>query len=368
VKHPDPHFIKAPDPGTPGKTPQIGGLAGESGESGDESKYRRVAKFLILIGADEAARILPHLEPGQIEAVSREIAAIRGITPEEGRKILGEFKSLLSSSYRFAGTSPGGPEAARRILYAAFGAERGEALLNKAIPFPKENPFNFLEDLAPEQGAILLKDESPAAAALILSRLSPSCSAAILAHFTPQHRTRTIRRIARQGAVSPEVLARITETLKEKALNFGGPARGGGDMPELNGKKALAEILRHGDYSLGEKILKDLAEQNPGLGKDLKEALLTPDDVVAMENTILQKKLGTMADRDIALLLKGKGREFTEKLLSNVSTQRAQEIREEGERMGPVPRRDVEEATRNFLDWLWQAGPEVLQTTKDVGV
>jgi flagellar motor switch protein FliG len=366
MKHPDPHFIKAPGPEAPGTTPQIGGFPGESGESGDESKYRRVAKFLILIGADEAARILPHLEPGQIEAVSREIAAIRGITPEEGREILGEFKSLLSSSYRFAGTSSGGPEAARRILHTAFGPERGEALLNKAIPFPKESPFNFLEDLTPEQGAILLREESPAVAALILSRLSPSRSAAILAQFTPQHRTQTILRIARQGAVSPEVLARITETLKEKALSFG--PGGGEDMPELNGTKALAEILRHGDYSLGEKILKDLAEENPGLGRDLKEALLTPEDLVTVDDKIVQKKLGTMADRDIALLLKGKGREFTEKLLSNVSTQRAQELREEGERMGPVPRRDVEEATRNFLDWLWQAGPEVLQTTKDVGV
>ncbi|MDR3146280.1 MAG: flagellar motor switch protein FliG, partial [Treponema sp.] len=38
-----------------------------------ESKYRRLAKFFVLIGAEEAARILPRLEPEQIEAVSREI-------------------------------------------------------------------------------------------------------------------------------------------------------------------------------------------------------------------------------------------------------------------------------------------------------
>jgi flagellar motor switch protein FliG len=371
MKRPDPHFIKtSQDTGAESEmdraVPQPEGQTAESRAAGEASKYRRTAKFLILIGADEAARILPHLDPDQIEAVSREIAAVRGITPEEGGEILGEFRTLLSSSYRFAGTPSGGPETARRILQAAFGAERAEALLNKALP--PEKPFSFLEDLEPEQTASLLKDESPAAAALVLSRLSPPCSAAVLARFNPQFRARTVRRIARPGPVSSAVLAAMSEALKEKALNLGGLAAGRGDMADIDGVKALARILRQGDASLGERILRDLGEQDPGVGRNLKEALLTPEDLSGVEDRALQRKLETMPDRDIALLLKGKGREFTEKLLSNVSGRRAQEIRDEGEQMGPVPRRDVEEATRNFLDWLWQSGPEVLQTTKDLGV
>jgi flagellar motor switch protein FliG len=369
MKRPDPHFFKTsqgktPEPEAALPAPRPEGRA-ESGAAGEESKYRRTAKFLILIGPEEAARILPHLEPEQIEAVSREIAGVRGIMPEEGEEILGEFRSLLSSSYRFTGTS-GGPEAARQILRAAFGPERAEALLNKALP--PEKPFGFLEDLTPEQTASLLEKESPATTALILSRLSPPCSAAVLARFSPQLRAQTVLRIARQGTVSSAVLAAISETLREKALNLGGLAAGREDMADINGVEALARILRQGDASLGEKILRDLEDENPGVGKDLKDALLTPDDVTGMDDRALQRKLETMPDRDIALLLKGKGRDFTGKLLSNVSGQRAREIREAGERMGPVPRREVEEATRNFLDWLWRAGPEVLQTTKDLGV
>jgi flagellar motor switch protein FliG len=324
-----------------------------------------VAKFLILIGADEAARILPHLEPGQIEAVSREIASIRGVTPEEEEEIMGEFKSLLSSSYRFAGSSSGGLEAAREILCAAFGAERAEAVLNKAIPFPKESPFNFLEDFTAEQIDLLLKDESAAAAALILSRLPSKLSAAVLARFAPGRRTETVRRIAHQGAVSPEVLKLVTETLKEKALALD---RRRGDKLEIDGAKALAEILRHGDYSLGDKILKDLAERDPGLGEGVKEKLLTLDDVATMDDKALQEKLRAMTDRDIALLLKGRGREFTEKLFANLSAQRGQAIREEGDLMGPVPRREADEAARLFLEWLWKAGPEVLWAAKDLGL
>ena len=38
---------------------------------GKDSVYRRVAKFLVLIGEDEAAKILPHLSESQIEKINR---------------------------------------------------------------------------------------------------------------------------------------------------------------------------------------------------------------------------------------------------------------------------------------------------------
>jgi flagellar motor switch protein FliG len=352
----DPPFIKTPETG--------------NRDSGAESRLRRTAKFLILIGAEEAARILPHLEPEQIEAVSREIAAIRGVGPEEGEEILREFKSLLSSPYRFGGVSSGGPEAARRILHAAFGAEKGEALLRRVLPFAGKGPFAFLEDFKPEQIGLLLRGESAAAAALILSRLSPKLSAEILA-LRPD-RTELARRIARGGQIAPEVLGRVAEALKEKALALGG----GTESLEIDGAKTLAEILRHGDYSLGDRILRELEEENPALGRDLREEMLVLDDAAGVNGRVLQEKLMTMGDRDIALLLKGRSQDFTEKLLANVSAERRLRILEEGELMGPVSRRDSEKAARSFLDWLRREGPQVFgpqalgarnpETTKDV--
>jgi flagellar motor switch protein FliG len=345
----DPHFIKQPEAG--------------NREGGAESKLRRTAKFLILIGAEEAARILPLLEPGQVEGISREIAAIRGIGAEEGEEILEEFRSLLSSPCRFGGASSGGPEAARRLLYAAFGAEKGEALLGKVLPLAGKRPFEFLEDFKPEQIHLLLRDESPAALALILSRLSPKLAAGALA-FRPD-RTELARRIAKGGQVSPEVLGQVAEALKEKALALGGGTEAGETL-EIDGGRALAEILRHGDYALGDRLLRELEEGDPALGRDLREKMLSLDDAAGMDDRVLQGKLRTMGDRDIALLLKGRGRDFTEKLLANVSAERRLRIQEEGEILGPVPRRDAEAAARSFLDWLWNEGPQVLGP-KDLG-
>ena len=46
------------------KVPENGGAAGKvkTGRAGKESSYRKVAKFLILIGADEAAKVLAGIE------------------------------------------------------------------------------------------------------------------------------------------------------------------------------------------------------------------------------------------------------------------------------------------------------------------
>jgi flagellar motor switch protein FliG len=177
-------------------------------DAAEDTKYRRVAKFLILIGGDEAAGILSKLDIDQVEAVSREIASIRGISGEEARLILDEFRSLLSLPYGYSGFSSGGVEEARRLLYTAFGPEKGESFLLKAVPEARENPLKFLEDFSGEQIALLLRDESPAAAALVLSRLPSRVSAAALVNTGAGRKLEIVKRIARLGQSSPEVLDR----------------------------------------------------------------------------------------------------------------------------------------------------------------
>ena len=136
-----------------------------------DSKYKRAAQFMVLIGSDEASKILPRLDPEQVAAISKEIVSIRSISPGEAEAVLEEFRSLLSPSYGYSGSSSGGLEEARRHLYAAFGPEKGEALLVKAVPEAAANPFDFLSDFSGEQLALLFRDESFAVCAMVF----PGC-------------------------------------------------------------------------------------------------------------------------------------------------------------------------------------------------
>jgi flagellar motor switch protein FliG len=331
--------------GVSGGLPQKSPLPPPEGDS----KYRRVAKFLILIGGDEAAGILSKLETDQVELVSTEIASIRGITVEEAESILAEFRSILDTGYRFSGGIGGGVETARRLLYAAFGPDQGEAYLSRAVPESKKNPLGFLEDFSGEQLALLLRAESPATFALVLSRLPAQLSAAVLAKIPGDLKPEILRRIAHLDTTPPEVLERVAAALREKARAIGG----GGEEPlRVDGMGALTAILKSSDLSFGDRLLEELEERDPGLGRNIKDRLYTLEDVIRADNRPIQEKLRVMSNRDIALLLKGRSGEFIEKIYANLSAGRRELIREESEITGPVPKVEADAVARDFLGWF----------------
>ncbi|MHC6203572.1 flagellar motor switch protein FliG [Breznakiellaceae bacterium SP9] len=320
-----------------------------------EQKYRKVAKFLILIGSEEASKILAQLEPSQIEAITKQIADIRSISQEESEQILQEFRLILATSYGLGGLSQGGIEAARKLLYEAFGPQKGEQLLHNSVPSSKVNPFSFLEDYSGEQLSFLLLDESPAVCALILARLSPELSAAVLAKIPPDRKLEIVLRIAKQGQTGPEVLQRVAAALHEKIKAAAGT---GFESTEIDGVNTLAAILKHSDISFGDKILGQLEDHDPELSKNLKERLYTLDDVVNAEDRPLQEKLRNMPDRDLVLLLKGRSDEFTQKILSNLSSNRRTRVMEETALMGKVPKKDADVVAHSFLAWFRAAREE----------
>ena len=313
------------------------------------NKYRRAAQLMVLIGSDEASKILLRLDPEQVTAISREIVSIRSISPQEAEAVLEEFRSLLSPSYGYSGSSSGGLEEARRHLYAAFGPERGEAILLKAIPEAAGNPFDFLSDFSGEQLALLFRDESPAACAMVFSRLPPKLSAATLANISPKKKPEIVKRIARLGETSPEVIERAAAAIREKARHFG---RSDADGGVIDGKGILAAILKHSDAAFGGWLLEEMEEDNPSLGREMKDRLYTLDDIAGAADRPIQEKLRTMDDRDIALLLHNRSEVFTRKIMMNLSTNRAARIREESEIIGPVPKIETEAAARDFLAWF----------------
>ena len=347
--------------GTPVAPPAAAGFAkipaapspGVAAGGEKESKYRRVAKFLILVGAEQAAGILANLEPAQVEEISREIATIRGITREESAEIFAEFQKLFSGDYDFSGRQAGGLEEARRLLYAAFGPERGEHFLKNAVPDARETSFAFLEDLSGEQIALVLRDESPATGALILSRIAPKSAAAALAKSDDKWKLDVARRIGRLGQVSPEVLEKTAQALREKTRKLGS-----GATHTVDGMGALASILKQSDVAFGDKILAELDDADPELGRELKERLYTLEDVVKSDNKALRVKLHGMSVKELAVLIKGRDEPFRDKILANISANRKIEVHEELDLMGPIPKKDSEASLKAFMDWFREGREE----------
>ena len=332
-------------------------LAG-GGSSGGDSVYRRVAKFLLLIGVNEAAKILPHLTADQTEKIIPELASIRSVDPDEASVIFAEFQSLLERSRQ-----SGGVQTARTILEKAFGADKAQAMLEKAVSYPDGTPFDYLQEISAERLSQLLKDESAPVQALVLSRLKPALAAAFIKSLDRERQKDIIGRMAKLSSISSEVVRRVDRAMREKSQTLSTETG-----TALDGRGVLAEILKKMDPESEKSILSVLDENDAELGADVRKRLFTLDDIIRADDRFIQETLRAMSDGDLALLIAGKPEEFREKILTNVSKGRGDSVLEEEQLKKPIRKRDADEVTDAFFGTLrraWEQGKLVIKGRDD---
>ena len=286
---------------------------------GRDSVYRRVAKFLLIIGVDEAAKILPHLTEEQTEKIIPEIASIRSVSPEEIRQILEEFETLLKNA-----REGGGIDTAREILKKAYGEKKAKELIDKSVPFPLEKPFEYLNDIDNERINLLLKEESVQVKALILSHLNPKKAASVINLMDSKEKSEVAFRLLKLEPVSPEVIKNLDEVLHKKVL-----LQNSQRTNSLDGKNILAEILKKMSFSTENSILSKISTEEPSLANDLRERLFTVDDVVNSDDRFVQETLMMYSNYEIACLVYKREEKFTKKIFQCISQGRVSQVQEE---------------------------------------
>lgn len=312
---------------------------------GSDSVYRRVAKFLLLVGIDEAAKILPHLTAEQTEKIIPEIASIRSVSPEEAGVILAEFNGLLEKSRK-----SGGVETAREILEKAYGPEKANEMLEKSAPFGGAKPFDYLNDADSERIFYLISDETEQIQALVLSRIDPKKAASVINLMKPAAKSEVVRRLAKMEPVSPEILKRIDKAMREKSL-----AQTSEKAEKIDGRNALAAILKKMSPAAEDEILAGLAEDDPALGEDLRSRLFTTEDILNADGKFIQEKLRGMSDSEIAMLVAAKPEDFKDKILGCISAGRQKNVLEELEINSPYRKSDCERITSGFFSVMRRA-------------
>lgn len=314
-----------------------------------DSIYRRVAKFLLLIGIDEAAKIIPHLTPEQTEKIIPEIASIRSVDPDEANVILAEFENLVQRS-----REDGGVSTAKTILIKAFGEERANEMLQKTVPFPNGKPFDYMQEMEGERVFFLLKEESSAVQALVLSHLKPKVAADVINQMELSAKTEVVRRLATLKKIDPEVLRRVDQAMSEKVKNSNTSK-----SDSIDGRGALADILKKMSPESEKNILSMLSDTDPDLGVDLRQRLFTVDDVINCDDRVIQEKLHQMSEIEIAYLIAGKSQDFRDKIFKNISKGRGDIVLEEEQIHKPMLKKDCDAITTEFFSFLrrkWEKG------------
>ena len=315
---------------------------------GRDSVYRRVAKFLLIIGVDEAAKILPHLTEEQTEKIIPEIASIRSVSPEETNQILEEFESLLKTA-----REGGGIDTAREILKKAYGEKKAKELIDKSVPFPLEKPFEYLNDIDKERINLLLKEESVQVKALVLSRLNPKKAASVINLMDSKEKSEVAFRLLKLEPVSPEVIKSLDEALHKKLL-----LQNSQKTNSIDGKNVLAEILKKMSFSTENSILSKISSEEPSLANDLRERLFTVDDVVNSDDRFIQETLMMYSNYEIACLVYKRDENFTKKIFQCISQGRISQVQDELNINQAFSKSECDKIYSKFLNTLRNAFEE----------
>lgn len=215
------------------------------------------------------------------------------------------------------------------------------------MPHGSGKPFEFLNDLEFHQIVQLMKHEPVSALAVILPLIEKGLASKVLEVIPAEDQKQVVSRMARLQKIDKDVLVRMEDALKAKIRKQGKIV-----TEEIDGTSVLADILKHMTISDEYNIIEDLNDENPELAKDIKEKLFSAETVLQLYDQDLQRVLRDFDDTELAILLKGKDDDFTQKVFSNLSERRRMLIEEEMEFMGALKKSDVEKSTREFLRYL----------------
>ncbi len=334
-----PRFEAVPEASVPESPPLV-----KTTVSGDRS-LRKVAKFLILLGQNEAAKVVRHLDPAQIEALGREIAGIKKIEPVEAEAILKEFGYMASSQ-----EVSGGESAAQAILDRAFGEERAQKILQKVVPATAERPFAFFTGLEIEVVSALLGSESPQVLSVVVPFLEKAQAAAFLKSLDPAQRLDLVKRLGKMEKVPSSVVSQVSQALQEKFHSLKPSS-----METVDGKARLADILRHMSVDNEEAILKSLGQAKPELTEDLRRRLFTAADLIRVSDEGFEDLLRSRDDSQVALLWLAGDEPLRAKIETNISARRLLLVKAEADLLSDTPRRQLQKELRFFLDETRQA-------------
>src|SRR3974390_2620283 len=94
------------------------------------SGLRKAAILMVVIGDEASSNILRELDEEEVQQISKEIARVQSLTPEEAEGVLEEFYQMsVARDY----VIKGGIDYARRVLVNAFGSDSAQRMLDRLM-------------------------------------------------------------------------------------------------------------------------------------------------------------------------------------------------------------------------------------------
>ena len=182
-----------------------------------------------------------------------------------------------------------------------------------------------------------------------MSQLDPTQAAGVLNGLSDELQSEVAFRVAQMDNISPLVLRELEDSLGNELQSILS-----GQITEIGGPKAVAEILNRTGRSTEKAVLERLDGQDPELAEEVRNQMFTFDDIANLTDQEIQMILREVDTKDLAVALKGASEDLFERIIGNMSERVGNMLKEEIQFSGPVRMSDVEEIQLRIIQTVRQ--------------
>jgi flagellar motor switch protein FliG len=304
----------------------------------------RAAVMVMLLGEDDAARLLAGLSPEELQTLGAKMCAIGEIGPA----VIAQSIAAFADSAGNSGISAHGRvDDVRRIMTGALGPMKADTIMRRIEPVedgPRTPALEIARWLDPEVLIPLIADEHPQAIAVLLVQLEPAVAAAVLAGLPDALQTPVVHRVATLGPVSPEAIAILEETLAARISGTHGQA-----MLAMGGVREAAEIINGAARSVEKRVMPALTKLDKQLARDLENEMFKFEHLFVLDAQMMGQLLREVESESLIDALKGLEEPQREIFFAAMSSRAADGLRDEIEARGRLKRSDVDAAQKSIV-------------------
>ncbi|MDC0611044.1 flagellar motor switch protein FliG [Vibrio sp.] len=305
--------------------------------TGDE----KAAILLLSLNEEDAAGIIRHLEPKQVQRVGSAMARAADLSQD---KVSAVHRAFLEDIQKYTNIGMGSEDFLRSALVAALGADKANNLVDQILLGTGSKGLDSLKWMDPRQVASIIINEHPQIQTIVLSYLEPDQSAEILAQFAERDRLDLMMRIANLEEVQPSALAELNEIMEKQ---FAGQA--GAQAAKIGGLKAAADIMNYFDNNVESALIEQMREQDEDLATSIEDLMFVFENLAEVDDQGIQKLLRDIPQDVLQKALKGADDALQDKIFKNMSKRAAEMMKDDLEAMAPIKVSDVEAAQKEIL-------------------
>lgn len=301
----------------------------------------RAAMLLMSVGEADAAEVLKHLGPKEVQKVGTAMSAIPEVKQEQ---IEGVVRLFLEEVGGQSGLGIGADDYIKSMLTKALGEDKAAGLIDRILLGGNTTGLDTLKWMEPRAVADVIRNEHPQIQTIVLAYLDADQAGEVLGQFPEKVRLDIVMRVAALESVQPAALQELNAILERQFS-----ASAGTQAQSLGGVKTAAEIMNFLESSVEAELMDGIREVDEDLATEISDLMFVFDNLIDVDERGIQALLREVSTDSLKIALRGADSDLAEKFLGNMSNRAAEILRDDMDAMGPVKVSEVEVAQKEIL-------------------